>query len=206
MVPVDPPLPNPHQTRRVHYRVELADGDPAKIFAAGDTQSVRSLDPHTAEIMVRSIRPGEVSPPGDAKGKIGPAPAEYTTANSVLQIDDPAIQQMAKEARGAEKDPNKLAVMLEQYVHRSMSSSDLSQAFGTAAEVAKSRSGDCTEHAVLLAALARACGIPSRVAIGLVYVERAKAFGYHMWTEVYLDGAWVPLDATLGQGGIGAGT
>ncbi len=46
MVPVDSPLPNPHQTRRVHYRVELADGDPAKIFAAGETQAVRSLDPH----------------------------------------------------------------------------------------------------------------------------------------------------------------
>ena len=25
-----------------------------------------------------------------------------------------------------------------------------------------------------------------------------------MWTEIYLHGRWVPLDATLGQGGIGA--
>ena len=56
---------------------------------------------------------------------------------------------------------------------------------------------------MLLAALARASGIPSRVAIGLVYVERSAGFGYHMWTEVYLDGQWYPLDATIGQGGIG---
>ena len=41
----------------------------------------------------------------------------------------------------------------------------------TAAEVARSREGDCTEHAVLLAALARARGIPARVAMGLVYVR-----------------------------------
>jgi hypothetical protein len=42
------------------------------------------------------------------------------------------------------------------------------------------------------------------VAIGLVYVERAGGFGYHMWTEMFLNGHWIPLDATLGQGGIGA--
>jgi len=26
-----------------------------------------------------------------------------------------------------------------------------------------------------------------------------------MWTEAWLDGKWIPLDATLGRGGIGAG-
>ena len=25
-----------------------------------------------------------------------------------------------------------------------------------------------------------------------------------MWNEVYIDGAWIPLDATLGKAGIGA--
>jgi hypothetical protein len=25
-----------------------------------------------------------------------------------------------------------------------------------------------------------------------------------MWTEVWIDGQWLPLDATLGRGGIGA--
>ena len=38
---------------------------------------------------------------------------------------------------------------------------------------------------VLLAALARARGIPSRAAVGLVYVGALKGFGYHMWTEVW---------------------
>lgn len=42
------------------------------------------------------------------------------------------------------------------------------------------------------------------MAIGLVYVQDKQAFGYHMWTEVYVDGRWLPLDATLGKGGIGA--
>ena len=75
----------------------------------------------------------------------------------------------------------------------------------TASEVAESLSGDCTEHAVLLAAMLRARQIPSRVVVGLVYAEKLEAFGGHMWTEAYLDGHWLPLDATLGMGGIGSG-
>jgi hypothetical protein len=73
----------------------------------------------------------------------------------------------------------------------------------SAAEVAKSLSGDCTEHACLLAALCRARQIPSRVAVGLMYVPRDSAFGGHMWTEVYVRGRWVPLDGTLGRGHVG---
>ena len=78
-------------------------------------------------------------------------------------------------------------------------------AIATAADVARSREGDCTEHAVLLAALCRARGIPARVAIGLVHFEPVGGFAYHMWTEVWIDQRWIALDATLGQGGIGAG-
>ena len=59
-------------------------------------------------------------------------------------------------------------------------------AFAAASEVARNRSGDCTEHAVLAAAMCRAVGIPSRVVVGLVYVDepsRLKGFGYHMWNR-----------------------
>jgi transglutaminase-like putative cysteine protease len=41
--------------------------------------------------------------------------------------------------------------------------------------------------------------------MGLVYLEAGQRLAYHMWTEVWVDGRWRPLDATLGQGGIGAG-
>jgi transglutaminase-like putative cysteine protease len=57
---------------------------------------------------------------------------------------------------------------------------------------------------VLLAAMARARKIPSRVVVGVVYVASLSSFGGHMWTEVFINGLWVPLDATLGRGGIGA--
>lgn len=201
IVRVDPPLKRAHETRQVRYRVELADGDPLKTFATGPTQSVRSLGQNAAEVTVRSLRPGDVKKPAEPPATVS---SEYKSANSLLQIDDPRVQEMAREAKGAARDPRDVAIALERYVSRVVSEKNFSHAFATAAEVAESREGDCTEHAVLLAALARACGIPSRVAIGLVYVQRAGGFGYHMWTEVYLDGRWVPLDAIVAQGGTSA--
>jgi transglutaminase-like putative cysteine protease len=201
IVKLDHPLPRAHQTRRAVYRVELTGEDPAKVFASGETQSIRPLDAHAAELTVRSLRPGDMPQAADTSGGVA---KEYLTANSVLQIDDPRIQQMAQEAKGEAQGASQVALALERYVHGAVTQKNFSQAFSTAAEVAESREGDCTEHAVLLAAIARACGIPARVAIGLVYVESAGGFGYHMWTEMYLDGHWTPLDAIMGQAGIGA--
>ena len=56
--------------------------------------------------------------------------------------------------------------------------------------------GDCNEHAVLLAALARASAIPARIEAGLVYLN--GRFYYHAWNLLYI-GKWVTVDATFGQ-------
>ena len=97
-----------------------------------------------------------------------------------------------------------MACRLEKLVRDKMQAQDFSQAFATAAEVAETLQGDCTEHAVLLAALCRTREIPARVAMGLVYYPQERGFAYHMWNEVWMEDRWVPLDATLGRGGIGA--
>ena len=61
------------------------------------------------------------------------------------------------------------------------------------------RRGDCNEHAVLYTALARAAGIPTRIAIGLVWSDELGGFYYHAWPEVHVDGSWRWIDPTLGQ-------
>ena len=201
-VKVSPPLTLGHGSRRVRYRVHLRDGDPAAVFVSGLSQQVRSLDPHTAEVTVIALRPGR-PPLVDAAGET--APDEDREPNNLVQSDDPRIVKMAREAAGAEKDPWRVALKLEDYVHRFIDKKDFSQAFATASEVAVTHEGDCTEHSVLLAALARACGIPARAAIGLVYMEGAGAFGFHMWDEVFIQKHWIGIDATLARGGIGGG-
>jgi hypothetical protein len=89
---------------------------------------------------------------------------------------------------------------------------DLNVGFGSAEETAKSREGDCTEHAVLCAALGRAAGLPTRCVIGFGYIppgdevptitdatdNSTGIFGFHMWAEAWIaDGQWVPMDAAL---------
>ena len=67
----------------------------------------------------------------------------------------------------------------------------------SAREVLRTKIGDCNEHTVLYVAMARAIGIPARIAVGLTFVR--GAFYYHAWPEVYLDegagrGYWLPVD------------
>ena len=60
----------------------------------------------------------------------------------------------------------------------------------------ENREGDCNEHAVLLAAMARAAGIPARIETGLVYMR--GRFFYHAWNSLYL-GEWITADAVFNQ-------
>jgi len=60
---------------------------------------------------------------------------------------------------------------------------------------------------MLAAAMCRAAGVPSRTAVGLVYVEDRMGrpvLGFHMWFEVFVKGQWLALDAIFGPDGIGA--
>ena len=71
-------------------------------------------------------------------------------------------------------------------------------------EVLRRREGDCNEHTALYVSLARAAGLPARIAAGLVYTDQIDgkpAFYYHAWPEVHLGGTtpWVPVDPTFGQ-------
>src|SRR5205085_10073789 len=196
--------PNPQDMNQLHYRVTLEDGDPSEVFGNSLTQSVEPAGDHTAEITTTRFRVGVDAVPETGNQNVSDEPTEDDRRpNSQVESDDPLVVKLAREARRNETDPMKIATLLEKSVHDLIREKNFSQAFATAAETAKSREGDCTEHAVLLAAMLRASDIPARVAIGLVYVEQLKGFGYHMWTEAYLDGRWIPLDATLGRGGIG---
>ncbi len=156
----------------------------------------------------------------EAAGRAGVDPTPYLVASPFLDHRDPAIRALLGTldqgsrrrpvdadpvAPGTEpqprESPRERAARLTALVRNRITAKNLDTGFATASEVARTLSGDCTEHAVLLAALLRADGIPSRVVSGLVYLERfagaRDVFGYHMWTEALIDGRWVDLDAAL---------
>lgn len=191
------PMAGAYETRKVVYRIEVAGGAAHEKFARGATQQVRPLDDGAAELTVTALAPA------DAKGD-DTAADEYLKSTPFLECSDPAVREHADKAAGTLTDPAELAVAMEKYVHAEVKGKNFSTGLATASEVARKLEGDCTEHAVLLAAMLRAREIPSRVAIGMVYADKYAAFAGHMWTEALLNGQWVPLDATLGRGGIGA--
>ena len=130
--------------------------------------------------------------------------AAFTEASVMVDGEDELVSKLAASAcRDAGDDPFARAEAIRRFVHRHISSKDLDTAFATASETARMRTGDCSEHGVLLCAMLRAQGIPARVATGLVYADsfagRDAIFGWHMWTQGLIDGRWVDFDATLKQ-------
>src|SRR5262249_42960521 len=114
------------------------------------------------------------------------------------------ITQMAANIAPGATDPWTVACAIESFVRTTVKNKNYSQAFATAADVARSQEGDCTEHAIVMAALCRARKNPAPTRFGLLHQPPKNGFAYHMWNEVWINDRWVPMDGTLGLGGIGA--
>ena len=199
-----PVVPNVHAAEAVTYRIAVEGRDAAEFFPETDTQHVEAGDDGAARVIV-TRRPV----PADAVA--GDAP-DLLKPTRYLQSDDPRVRAHAAAATVGANTAGEIAAACERYVHEKMAAkAGFSVALASAGEVAEHLAGDCTEHAVLLAAMLRAEGVPSRVCLGFVTIPGRGKMGGHMWTEVLLkapgdaEAAWVPLDATLGRGGIGGG-
>lgn len=126
--------------------------------------------------------------------------ARHKTASWVMDFDQPSFAPAWKAAL-TEVGAKPTAAALTDFAARYLSRKSYDRALDLASQVAKHRSGDCTEHAVFLTALLRKAGIPARAMLGVVLVafpERARAFG-HMWVEAFVDGRWLVFDAALGK-------
>ncbi|WP_394835867.1 lasso peptide biosynthesis protein [Pendulispora rubella] len=127
-------------------------------------------------------------------------PQGFTRPSFLLDYDEPAFAPVGTLAKAyLEKNAGEpKAVALTAFVAEFITKKNRMRGFDVASVVAKRAEGDCTEHAVLLAALLRANGIAARVICGLVLLKMAKplAFG-HAWAEAWVDGGWKPFDAAI---------
>ncbi len=187
--------------KRVVFRLSLSgDGEMPDLPITGMQKPARSSQGSLTLTVARqdhhALKAAKPKP-------IPSAVREYLEPSAYLNYDDPAVAKLARQAVPEEKDPYLVADGLRKLVTKYVNQKTLNVGFATASEVARSREGDCSEHAVLLSALARSRGLPSRVVGGLVYCDRVaekkNVFGYHMWTQVYLGAQWVDLDAAQGQ-------
>ena len=114
-----------------------------------------------------------------------------------IQSDHPKIRALAQKILKDNPNASPLAraEKLLNWVHTNIEKRPV-LSLPDALSTLKNRVGDCNEHAVLLAALGRAAGIPTRIEAGLVYLK--GRFYYHAWNLMYL-GQWVTADSLFGQ-------
>jgi transglutaminase-like putative cysteine protease len=135
-------------------------------------------------------------------GRADPEASRYLAPEPFLESDDPEIQAEARKAVQGVAGPRAQAERLVRHV-AAMLEKKPTVSLPSAREVLRTRVGDCNEHTALYVAMARALGIPARIAVGLVHLH--GAFYYHAWAEVYLagpeagQGLWLPVDPTLNE-------
>lgn len=119
----------------------------------------------------------------------------FLDAEPLLEVRNPEIVALANRLRANDTDPRIVAERINRWVHDSLAK-EVTVGIPSAVGTLNARKGDCNEHSQLYVALARAAGIPARVAAGLAYVD--GKFYYHAWPEVWLQ-RWVAVDPTFGQ-------
>jgi transglutaminase-like putative cysteine protease len=189
LVPVTPRrIDDPTTVARLRLRLAGLEGlDPADLEGAGQSASGGTIEVRDA----RDLRPGPE--PADLGSLLRPEP--------LLESDAPEIRAEADKAVAGASPPRLRAERLVRHVHAILEKKP-TVSLPSALEVLKTRIGDCNEHTALYVAMARSLGLPSRIAVGLVYLR--GAFYYHAWPEVWVEesrgrGLWLPVDPTLNQ-------
>lgn len=189
---VDSPRPLTPNLREsfLRYRMTI-QGDIATPLINTDEQRVLHLGGHDWQVDVGNAYAGGQAPPQP----------EDLLPNDWLQSDAPAIRALAAEAVGSAADNRQKMRRLRSFVSHYITQHGLDIGYASALEVVNTRQGDCTEYAVLLAAMARAEGIPARVVTGMVYADRyantSRVFVPHEWVQAWVGGRWQSYDAAL---------
>jgi len=168
--------------------VVLSGIDGAMAVPSDDAQTLHA----DGRLVITPLGPVEMGAPLDADTR-----AKALANDIFLQIDHPRIVQAANEIVAGKVDDWEKSVLIHEWVSKSVRKG-IVPSLPTALDVLTTLEGDCNEHTMLFTALARASGIPTRMAIGIVWSEEFNAFYYHAWPEVYA-GRWVWMDPTLDQ-------
>lgn len=130
---------------------------------------------------------------------------QHLRAAPGIESDHETIRNQAAEIIGSVTDPVAKAALLQRWVHTTLEGAYDSNA-ESALLILEKGAGDCTEHARLFVALARAAGVPAREVGGLLYAEQAgPCFVWHAWAQIHDGHQWLGVDPAWDQVGVDAG-
>jgi hypothetical protein len=217
VIPLSSSLPQPHHAAKIEFIVETQKELPLNRFPQTPFQSVEQIDKKSAKITVLSAVNHNRSLNNTALKRFNhddknEAKPEDLASNQLINLSDPKLIELANQVNSETLTPYQTALALEQLVHNTIRKTSFSIALVSSSDILKLPSGDCTEFAVLFAALCRAKKIPARITLGLVYTpfspqnNKPEQAGmvFHLWNEVLIDGVWQPFDAVLALGGADA--
>ena len=121
---------------------------------------------------------------------------EQLLASPYIQAGAPEIIEQSQALTRDQTDDLEKVKRLAEWVYTNLEKRPVI-GIPDALSTLKAGIGDCNEHASLFAALSRAAGIPTTIAVGVVYHK--QAFYYHAWNEVCVGGQWISLDTTTNQ-------
>ncbi len=127
----------------------------------------------------------------DASGDL----AEFLEATPMVQSDDPGIIAKAKGIVAGIEDPTERVRALAAWIHTNLRKHYTEVGGLSATETLRAMGGDCSEHATLFNAFARAIGIPVRECSGYVFLS--KDGGRHAWSQVWIEGRWMHVDTVV---------
>lgn len=198
LIKPDRPIKEPRRVEKASMLLSVSSGSMPTLPSAA-SQRVETIDPKTSRLVIDMGAPA----PAPASDVNNP---QFAQSTLMCKSDDSLIRELAAKAtHDIGPDKAKRAEAIRRFVRSYLNRKSLDVGFASASDTARSRAGDCSEHAVLLAAMLRADGIPSRGVTGLVYVDEflgeTGIFGYHMWTQALLEvngtPTWVDLDAAI---------
>ncbi len=165
-------------------------------FKQNGTYPVSATDYFDRYAIETRIDPTKVPSAYDSSRKLY---SVYTSANSLVPSDDPAVQQTATQLVAGQSNPYEKARLLYNYVTQKLKYSEAPSENGVVAAL-KAGSGDSYTLTLLYTALLRSAGIPARPVAGvLVYGDKQTID--HYWVEFFLPAfGWVPVDPALGAG------
>lgn len=136
----------------------------------------------------------------DAPDPVAPPSARDTERTDWLDFDTASVRALVDGNTPTGDNVERMRA-LQDLVHGHIRKKSLNIGYASAGDAARLREGDCTEHALLLAALGRSLGIPTRVVNGLAYAgdfEGSKAvFVPHAWVAAWTGERWQAFDAAL---------
>jgi hypothetical protein len=193
------PLEGVASARAITYRIQPAGKKTDLSFVTSPSQQVERATDGNSVVTVSPVK----IPRGDKfpyKGDDADA-LKALKPTRFLECDDNEVRDLATKAIGKAADTAEAASKVQTFVGRYINKKTLSVGYATALETVHSREGDCTEHAVLAAAMCRSAGIPAQVVTGLAYVKklgaRGDVFVPHAWFRVMAGGKWIDYDAAL---------